>query len=120
MAAFYADECFPLPVVDALRRRGHDVLTALEAGQANQRVPDDAVLEFATRTGRTLLTLNRRDFIGLHLRIPRHAGIAVCTEDADADRLAAAIDAAVRAAASPQDALLRITRPAQGEPPEVH
>jgi len=28
VAAFYADECFPLPVVDALRRRGHDVLTA--------------------------------------------------------------------------------------------
>jgi len=83
VAAFYADECFPLPVVDALRRRGHDVLTALEAGQANQRVPDDAVLECATRSGRAVLTLNGREFIARHARIPRHAGIAVCTEDAD-------------------------------------
>ena len=112
MVAFYADECFPLPVVDALRRRGHDVLTALEAGQANQRVPDDAVVEFATRSGRAVLTLNRREFIALHVRIPRHAGIAVCTEDADVDRLAAAIDAVVRGTASLQGALIRITRPA--------
>jgi hypothetical protein len=59
VAAFYADECFPLPAVEALRRRGHDVLTAAEAGHANQRVPDHAVLTFATRTGRAVLTLNR-------------------------------------------------------------
>ncbi len=45
MAAFYADESFPLAAVDALRRLGHDVLTAFEAGQANQRIPDEAVLE---------------------------------------------------------------------------
>lgn len=48
MAAFYADESFSLPAAEALRRLGHDVLTAFEAGQANQRVPDDAVLDFAT------------------------------------------------------------------------
>jgi hypothetical protein len=36
VAALYADENFPLEVVEALRRLGHDVLTALEAGQANQ------------------------------------------------------------------------------------
>jgi hypothetical protein len=65
VAAFYADECFPMPAVDALRRRGHDVLTAAEASHANQRVPDHAVLAFATHTGRAVLTLNRRDFISL-------------------------------------------------------
>ena len=58
-----------------------------------------------------MLTLNRREFIALHVRIPRHAGIAVSTEDADVDRLAAAIDAAVRGTASLQGAPIRITRP---------
>ncbi len=47
MAALYADESFPLPVIEALRRRGHDVLTALEAGQANQKITDQAVLVLA-------------------------------------------------------------------------
>jgi hypothetical protein len=59
VAALYADENFPLPVVEALRRLGHDVLTAFEAGQANQRISDDAVFDFAANTGRILLTLNR-------------------------------------------------------------
>jgi hypothetical protein len=31
VAAFYADENYPLPVVEALRRLGHDVLTAFGA-----------------------------------------------------------------------------------------
>ncbi len=33
MAALYADENFDYPVVLELRRLGHDVLTAQEAGQ---------------------------------------------------------------------------------------
>ena len=48
MARLYSNENFPLPVVEALRRRGHDVLTTLEAGQANRGIPDDEVLRFAT------------------------------------------------------------------------
>jgi hypothetical protein len=32
MARFYADENFPLPAVQMLRRLGHDVLTIGEAG----------------------------------------------------------------------------------------
>jgi hypothetical protein len=35
MARFYSDENFPLPVVEELRKLGHDVLTIHEAGQAN-------------------------------------------------------------------------------------
>lgn len=112
MAAFYADENFPLPTVEALRRLGHDVLTAYEAGQANQRIKDDAVLEFATESGRAVLTLNRREFVGLHGRSPGHAGIIVCSQDADCDRQAAAIDAAVRERPELQGALLRVNRPA--------
>jgi len=47
MARLYADENFPLPVVECLRLLGHDVLTAFEAGQAEQGIPDPLVLAFA-------------------------------------------------------------------------
>ena len=112
MAAFYADESFPLPAVEALRRLGHDVLTSFEAGQANQRVPDDAVLDFATRAGRAVLTLNRWDFVALHARVAQHAGIVACSQDADTARLAGAIDAAVREVVSLAGALIRVNRSA--------
>jgi hypothetical protein len=112
VASFYADENFPAQGVEALRGLGHDVLTALDAGQANQRIPDEAVLQFATQAGRAVLTLNRWQFIRLHSRFPRHAGIVVCSSEADVDRQAAAIDAAVRATALLAGALIRINRPA--------
>jgi hypothetical protein len=112
VAAFYADENFPLQVVEALRKLGHDVLTAFDAGQANQGIPDEIVLEFATHSGRTVLTHDRWEFIGLHARLPGHSGIAVCSQDLDVDRLAAAIDAAVRNGASLHGVLIRINRPA--------
>ena len=48
MALLYSNENIPRPVVDALRLLGHDVMTVLEAGQANRRVPDEVVLEFAS------------------------------------------------------------------------
>lgn len=83
MARLHADENFPLPVVLALRALGHDVLTILEAGQAEQALPDEAVLAFAVSQSRALLSLNRRHFIRLHHERPDHAGIIVCTFDAD-------------------------------------
>lgn len=81
MERLYVNENFPLPVVIELRNLGHDVLTSLEAGNANQRIPDEDVLLFATTENRILLTLNRRDFIQLHHINPIHAGIIVCTTD---------------------------------------
>ena len=42
--ALYADENFPLRVVEELRRLGADVLTMLEDGRANQSVTDQVVL----------------------------------------------------------------------------
>ena len=57
--ALYADENFPLRVVEELRRLGHDVLTALEAGRANQSIADHDLLARATEVNRALLTLNR-------------------------------------------------------------
>ncbi len=37
MTRLYADENFPLPVVEELRRLGHDVFTIHEDGKANQQ-----------------------------------------------------------------------------------
>jgi predicted nuclease of predicted toxin-antitoxin system len=93
MEKLYVNENFPMPVVYFLRLLGHNVLTSLEAGNANQRIPDDAVLSFATAENRILLTLNRRDFIKLHRMNPIHSGIIVCTEDADFQALAMRIHA---------------------------
>jgi Domain of unknown function (DUF5615) len=59
---FYADENFALAVVVELRKIGHDVLTAFEDEKANQRIPDDKVLERSTELGRAVLTINRKDF----------------------------------------------------------
>lgn len=110
MASFYANENFPFPIVEELRRAGHDVLTTLQAGRANKRIPDDQVLAFATLEGRAVLTLNRRDFIKLHKQNPTHAGIIVCTVDADYARLANRILAQVAAAGSLAGQLLRVSR----------
>src|SRR6266571_301686 len=62
MALLFADEDFPFPVVERLRQLGHDVLTTLETGRANQRIGDVDQLAFATSLGRAILTRNRRRF----------------------------------------------------------
>src|SRR5215212_3481983 len=86
----------PLRVVEELRRLGHDVITALEDGKANQSITDKDLLARATELHRAVLTLNRLDFKRLHLQMPDHAGIIICTEDPDrvgqAQRVAESID----------------------------
>jgi predicted nuclease of predicted toxin-antitoxin system len=114
MARFYVDEGFPKTVAQLLRDLGHDVLTVQEAGQANQRIPDDQVLAFATAQERAVLTVNRGDFIRLHLQNPDHAGIIVCTEDIDRARLASRIHAAVSAEEMLAGKLIRVNRPNLG------
>lgn len=52
MAQLYSDENFPQPSVEELRQLGHDVVTLVEAGHANQAVPDERVLALATAAGR--------------------------------------------------------------------
>lgn len=111
MASLYADENFPLEVVEALRRLGHEVLTAQEAGQANRAIADEKVLDFAVESNRTVLTLNRWQFIGLHAARPRHSGIVVCTVDPDVVRQAARIDEAIREVDTLEGALLRVNLP---------
>lgn len=58
MARLYADENFPLPVIQHLRNFNHDVLSAQDAGNANLGIPDPDVLAFARATNRVVLTIN--------------------------------------------------------------
>jgi predicted nuclease of predicted toxin-antitoxin system len=59
----YSNENFPIPVVQALRELGHDVVTIQERGRASEAVSDPEVLHLATLEDRAVLTLNRKDFI---------------------------------------------------------
>jgi predicted nuclease of predicted toxin-antitoxin system len=111
VAALYSNENFPLPVVEELRRLGHDVLTMQEAGQAGHAVKDEMVLEYAVAADRALLTLNRKHFIRLHRETPEHDGIIVCTVDADFAGQAARIHTAVKAAGDLHGRLIRVNRP---------
>ena len=113
MAQIYSNENFPFPAVVELRRWGHDVLTVLEAGKAEQAIQDDEVLSFATEQNRAVLTINRKHFIALHRSQPDHAGIIVCTFDADFIGQAERIDAALREYSSISGELLRVNRPPQ-------
>ena len=111
MAALYADENFPLPVVQELRRLGHDVLTVFEDGRANQRVSDDAVMHRATQLGRAVLTTNRRHFVKLHLESGKHHGIIACTFDPDFAGQAMRIHEDVQSFSSLGGQLIRVNRP---------
>jgi predicted nuclease of predicted toxin-antitoxin system len=112
MAKFYADEQFPRPVVDLLRSLGHDVLTVQEAGNAEQGIPDDRVLAFAITQERSILTINRDDFIRLHRLSSDHFGIIVCTNNRNWEQFAARIDEVVTAEEPLRGKLIRVVRPA--------
>ena len=104
----YADEDFSLPVVEALRRLGHDVLTAQEDGRTS--IPDPDVLARAHALGRAVLTYNRRHFERLHRQGATHSGILSATHDSDFPRLAVRIHARL-AGLSPGRWCLRVNRP---------
>jgi predicted nuclease of predicted toxin-antitoxin system len=112
MAHLYADEGFPAKVTALLVDLGHNVLTAQSAGQANQRIPDDQVLAFATSQNRAVLTINRGDFIRLHRSTDHHAGMIVCTENVNRQQLAQAIHNAILGLPSLEGQLIRVNRPA--------
>jgi predicted nuclease of predicted toxin-antitoxin system len=112
VARLYADEQYPFPVIEFLRAFGHDVLTVQEAGNAGIKIPDAEVLAFATTNERAVLTLNRKDFKRLHRLQPNHAGIIVCTDDRDWERLARRIDEAILNEEILTGKLLRVNRPA--------
>jgi hypothetical protein len=113
MARFYSNENFPLLTVVKLRELGHEVLTALEAGNANQRILDEAVLSYATSANRAVLTINRKHFVDLHRRMPAHCGIVVCSLDADFAGQAGRIHKAIAPDTELRGKLIRVNRPDQ-------
>lgn len=66
-------------LVNALRSRAVDLITAKEAGLIH--IPDSQHLEYATAQGRTLVSYNTRDYARLHAEYHasdrHHAGIIV-------------------------------------------
>ena len=123
MALLYADENFDLPIVAHLRSMGHDVLTAQQAGQANQQIPDAQVLASAAARGRAILTFDRWHFMRLHQRMilggSSHSGIIVCTKDDDVAALALRIHQAITALPSLANQLVNIRKPSSPPPPSV-
>ena len=117
MAELYADEDFPFPVVERLRLLGHDILTAFEAGRANQAITDADQFAFATNLGRAILTRNRKDYIFLHRRSTHHAGIISITDDSDFDGQANRIDAALAGYATLASQHVRVNRPSRPAKP---
>ena len=109
MVRLFADENFPFPVVEALRRIGHDVVTAADVGKA--ALTDKAILELAAADQRAVVTLNRRHFVRLHAEQPNHAGIIVCSLDLDFEGQAARIDQAIAIQESMARCLIRVRRP---------
>lgn len=110
MARLYANENFPVEVVQRLRELGHDVLTTHGVGKSNQGIEDDLVLRFAAESGRCVITINRKDFQRLHHSFPDHAGIIICTENRDFAVFAARIDEAIRLEAVLTGKLVRVVR----------
>ncbi|MEL6439810.1 MAG: DUF5615 family PIN-like protein [Cyanobacteria bacterium J06621_8] len=80
---FYSNENFAYEMVKILRILGYTVTTSYEAGQANQGIPDDEVLDYAVQNNLALITFNRDDFIELHNNGIQHLGIIVCKTDRD-------------------------------------
>ncbi|HDN27510.1 MAG TPA: hypothetical protein ENG03_10530 [Thioploca sp.] len=107
----YADENFRKPTVEELRRLGYDILTAYEAGQANQDIPDEEVLAFAKQQKRAVITYNRKHFIKLHHHIKEHTGIIVCTEDHHDQRLAKNSHSQLTTHISLDNKLIRVNKP---------
>jgi uncharacterized protein with PIN domain len=95
MARLYANENFFYPVVEELRRLGHDVLTTKESGLADQRTSDEKILSFAVYENRIILTFNRQHFVRLHKEDSNHCGIIACSVDRDFSALAKRIHAAI-------------------------
>jgi hypothetical protein len=73
----YADENFPLPVVEERRRLGLDVMTTQEDGR--HATPDPDLLARTHALGRAILTRNRRHFVALHRQGADHRAVYGCS-----------------------------------------
>lgn len=81
-----------------------------ETGKSEQAWPDEDVLEYASHDERAIVTFNRRHFIRLHHTQSDHAGIVVCSVDANFEALAARIDRALIGFSTLKGVLVRVNR----------
>lgn len=56
MASLYSNKNLLIDLVERIRECGHDVLTSYQAGQANQGIPDDDLLAYATANQLSVIT----------------------------------------------------------------
>jgi hypothetical protein len=110
VARLLADENVPLPVVEALRSHGHDVVVST-ASSLGSGAPDVNVLALARVEQRVVVTLDRRDFFRLHRQQPEHEGIIACTFDPDFAGQAKRIHEALAPERNLQGVVLRVNRP---------
>jgi hypothetical protein len=91
----FADACFPIPIVHALRRLGYHVETVqrLEGtSRPDDPLQDESVLEAAIRFHGAILTLDN-DYRQIHYKIHQtHKGIIICSETFDFEKRAKEID----------------------------
>src|ERR671932_444306 len=87
----YVDEDVDQGLPAALRQRGYDAESCVEAGRHGQRISDEAQLTYATQQGRAILVYNSRDYVPLALKWDnegrRHAGIIVSPQIIDLGEL---------------------------------
>jgi predicted nuclease of predicted toxin-antitoxin system len=105
---FYANENLSADLVKALQHLGYDVLTSYEAGNANQRIPDDQVLQTAIAENRAVITFNRDDFLALHRSGVEHSGIVVCKDDSNVRGMGQALHDYLDTQQTLQNRLLRV------------
>jgi predicted nuclease of predicted toxin-antitoxin system len=97
---FYLDEDIPVAIADALRRKKIDVVTTVEAGNAHSS--DRVQLDYATKTGRCIVTRNVVHFVQLaeqaiqHQR--PHAGILLVSSQYRGNEIRRITDRIVRVA----------------------
>jgi hypothetical protein len=75
MIRFHLDEHMPNAIAVGLRRRDIDVTTTVDAALSG--ADDEEHISFARSQGRVIVT-HDDDFLVLHSRGIRHAGIAYC------------------------------------------
>jgi hypothetical protein len=80
----YTDEMIDIRLARTLRALGYDVVSCQEAGRSNQKISDDAQLDYAATAGRAIFTFNFIDYLQLDTEWKsagrRHAGIIVSAE----------------------------------------
>ncbi len=78
------DRAYDRELVRRLEQAGHHVVTPVQAGTTGQ--PDEIHFRYAAEHDLILLTKNPDDFVELHGKDAKHAGLLLIYQDNDPDR----------------------------------